>query len=226
MIESFVDLTYRGLSLGRRIKLTQVRPRSGFLELASPMPVGTYVVIAADDGVTFDATVSWVHEQVAGSDRTPGMVVVPAIVADPAASWWQARVTLPDEDKPATRFPPSRPVTVRPPSRTESALPAEETRSQASPEEGANLQARDWAAAGQGPPTSSDPPASSDPPGDRRTTAMHPGGESEPGTGGGPGPTANGDRDHGDGGDAGGDGEDGKAGKAGDRGESDDGSAT
>ena len=41
MIESFVDLTYRGLSLGRRIKLTQVRPTSGTLELVSPMPVGT-----------------------------------------------------------------------------------------------------------------------------------------------------------------------------------------
>ena len=42
--ESFVDLTYRGLPLGRRIKLTQVRPSSGYLELAAPMPVGTAIV--------------------------------------------------------------------------------------------------------------------------------------------------------------------------------------
>jgi len=48
--ESFVDLTYRGLSLGRRIKLTQVRPSSGYLELPSPMPVGTLVAISTDDG--------------------------------------------------------------------------------------------------------------------------------------------------------------------------------
>ena len=114
VIESFVDLTYRGLSLGRRIKLTQVRPTSGTLELPSPMPVGTHVTIATDEGFTFDATVSGVREQVAGSDRTPGMVVVPALAADPALSWWKARVALPDEDKPKPRPPRNRPVTVKP----------------------------------------------------------------------------------------------------------------
>lgn len=96
--ESFVDLTYRGLSLGRRIRLSQVRPRSGYLELPAPMPVGTQIAIAADDGITFDATVTWIHEQVGGSDRPPGMTVAPALAAAPAAAWWSARVALPDDE--------------------------------------------------------------------------------------------------------------------------------
>jgi hypothetical protein len=115
--ESFVDLTYRGLSLGRRIKLTQVRPTSGYLELPSPMPVGTQVAIATDDGVSFDATVAWIYEQVAGTDRTPGMVVIPELAAESAAAWWKARVALPDDEAPRPRRP-SRPVTVRPRSHT------------------------------------------------------------------------------------------------------------
>src|SRR6185312_6054343 len=63
MSESFVDLTYRGLALGRKVKLTQVRPSSGYLELAAPMPVGTSIGIAADDGTLFDAIVMDVREQ-------------------------------------------------------------------------------------------------------------------------------------------------------------------
>jgi hypothetical protein len=98
VIESFVDLTYRGLSLGRRIRLSQVRPSSGALELSAPMPVGTQIAIATDDGVSFDATVTWIHEQVGGSDRPPGMTVAPALTAALAAAWWSARVVLPDDE--------------------------------------------------------------------------------------------------------------------------------
>lgn len=116
MIESFVDLTYRGLALGRRIKLTQVRPSTGYLELPMPMPVGTAIAIATDEGVTLEATVTQIHEQVGGSDRVPGMIVKPQLGGDAAASWWKARVALPDgEDAAPSR---SRPVTVRPRSHT------------------------------------------------------------------------------------------------------------
>lgn len=113
MIESFVDLTYRGLALGRRIKLTQVRPTTGYLELPMPMPVGTAIAIATDEGVTLDAVVVQIHEQVGGSDRVPGMTVKPALGAGAASSWWQARVALPEESDPKgpTR---ERPITVRP----------------------------------------------------------------------------------------------------------------
>ncbi|HEX8109485.1 MAG TPA: hypothetical protein VF516_17260, partial [Kofleriaceae bacterium] len=90
MIESFVDLTYRGLSLGRRVRLSQVRPSTGYLELPAPMPVGAQIAIAAEDGTAFDAVVTAVHEQVAGSDRTPGMTVAPALAAEPASAWWAA----------------------------------------------------------------------------------------------------------------------------------------
>lgn len=122
MIESFVDLTYRGLALGRRIKLAQVRPTTGYLELPMPMPVGTQIAINTDEGVTLEATVTLIHEQVGGSDRVPGMTVRPQLAAEAAASWWQARVALPEEtdDRPPAR---SRPITVRPRTHTIPAPP-------------------------------------------------------------------------------------------------------
>ena len=96
MSESFVDLTYRGLALGRRVKLTQVRPSTGYLEIPAPMPVGTAIAIATDDGVQTAAIVAAVHEQVGGSDRAPGMLVTPALDTEAARAWWSARVTLPE----------------------------------------------------------------------------------------------------------------------------------
>jgi hypothetical protein len=124
MIECFVDLTYRGLQLGRRVKLTQVRPSTGYLEIPAPMPVGTAIAIATDEGVVLEAIVTGIHEQVGGSDRTPGMTVAPVFddtgahpyrgAGDPRA-WWRARVALPEEEAPAPR---NRPVTVRPRSHT------------------------------------------------------------------------------------------------------------
>ena len=118
MIESFVDLTYRGLPLGRRIKLTQVRPASGYLEMPAPMPVGTALALATDEGVVIDAVVAEIKEQVAGSEVVPGMKIVPALAGDSIKSWWQARVALPDEALPAPKVEarPDRdkPVTVRP----------------------------------------------------------------------------------------------------------------
>lgn len=113
MIESFVDLTYRGLALGRRIKLTSVRPTTGYLELPMPMPVGTLIAINTDEGVQLEATVTVIHEQVGGSERVPGMIVKPSLADEAAGSWWKARVSLPEESDPR---PPerSRPITVRP----------------------------------------------------------------------------------------------------------------
>ena len=117
MIESFVDLTYRGLPLGRRIKLTQVRPTSGYLEMPAPMPVGTQLVLATDEGHAIEAIVAEIKEQVAGAERAPGMKIVPSLGAEKIASWWHARVALPAEPAPAPREPDA-PVTVRPRSQT------------------------------------------------------------------------------------------------------------
>lgn len=113
VIESFVDLSYRGLPLGRRIKLTRVRPRSGYLELPQPMPVGTQISLATDEGVAIDAVVIDVHEQVGGSPHTPGMAIAPALVDD-AARWWEARVALPDDAEAAATGDRVRSVTLRP----------------------------------------------------------------------------------------------------------------
>ena len=93
---SFVDLSYRGLALARRVKLTQVRPGTGYVEMPAPMPVGTQIAIATDDGVQIDAVVAEIHEQVAGAPQTPGMLVQPTL-AGAAAEWWKARVELPAE---------------------------------------------------------------------------------------------------------------------------------
>jgi hypothetical protein len=94
MSESFVDLSYRGLALGKRIKLTQVRSASGYLEMPGPMPVGTTIAIATGDGVELEALVAESHEQVGGSDQLPGMLVRPTLEGAGEA-WWNARV-IPD----------------------------------------------------------------------------------------------------------------------------------
>jgi len=123
MIESFVDLTYRGLSLGRRVKLTQVRPSTGYVETPAPMPVGSAISIATDEGLLFDALVMAVHEQVGGSDRAPGMVVAPALADDARQTWWKARVALPEEPPASTRI---MPITVRPRTHTVPQPPSED----------------------------------------------------------------------------------------------------
>ncbi len=109
MIESFVDLTYRGLSLGRRVKLSDVRPTTGYVEIPAPMPVGTPIGILTDDTVALDAVVVEIREQVAGSDRAPGMVVKPKLDGDAAKDWWAKRVSLPEPVKPAPAMPPPPP---------------------------------------------------------------------------------------------------------------------
>jgi len=114
--ESYVDLSYRGLPLGRRIKLAQVRPSTAYLELPTPMPVGTTVSIHSDDGMVLEALVRDLHEQVGGSERAPGMTIAPTLKDDAALAWWHARVTLPEaEPRKRTR---DRPGTVRPRSAT------------------------------------------------------------------------------------------------------------
>jgi hypothetical protein len=98
MSESFVDLSYRGLSLAKRIKLTQVRPQTGYLELPTPMPVGTTLGIATEDGVLLEAVVTEIHEQVGNAEHAAGMQIRPNLSIEAQASWWRARFE-PDKDK-------------------------------------------------------------------------------------------------------------------------------
>ncbi len=93
-MESFVDVTYHGLEVARRAKLIEVAPDAGTVEVAAPMPVGTQLVLAIEGGISIHAVVGGVHEQVAGSDRAPGMRVKPALDSDAASRWWAERVTV------------------------------------------------------------------------------------------------------------------------------------
>ena len=83
------------------MKLTQVRPSTGYLEMPAPMPVGTAIAITADDGIALEAMVEAIFEQVGGSDRVPGMVIKPALDSDAAKRWWKAQVALPELEPPA-----------------------------------------------------------------------------------------------------------------------------
>jgi hypothetical protein len=96
MSEAFVDVTYRGLEVGRRLKLTQVGPSTAYLEHGTPMPVGAQVELAVDGGLTIPAVVLRVHEQVAGAELAPGMRVRAAALEGAAAGWWQERVSCAD----------------------------------------------------------------------------------------------------------------------------------
>jgi hypothetical protein len=112
MSESFVDLSYRGLALGKRIKLTQVRPQTGYLEMPTPMPVGTTIGIATDDGVLLEAVVAEVREQTGGSDpnapgMVPGMVIRPNLGVEAQERWWRSRVEAArDKDAGKDKAPP------------------------------------------------------------------------------------------------------------------------
>jgi hypothetical protein len=98
MADVLVDLGYRGLSIAKRARLVEQRPSSGYVELAAPLPVGTAIAIATDDGLSFDAIVTQVRE-VASGERQPGMLLQPKLEGA-AAAWWKERVTLPELDKP------------------------------------------------------------------------------------------------------------------------------
>lgn len=103
MSDAFVDLSYRGLVLGKRIKLTQVRQATGYLEMPTPMPVGTPIAIAADDGTQIEAVVAEVREQTAGlgPDKPPGMVVKPKLDADAQRTWWSQHIDKAAKEAPA-----------------------------------------------------------------------------------------------------------------------------
>lgn len=93
-----VDLTYRGLSLGKKLKLTNVRPSTGFVETAIPMPVGTTIGVAVDD-VMFEASVVDVKEQVGANgaeQQVPSGMTIRPKLDDSASAWWNGKVTLPD----------------------------------------------------------------------------------------------------------------------------------
>jgi hypothetical protein len=88
MGDSFVDVTYRGLEVGRRLRIREFSADGAYVEAPAPMPVGTSIEITIEGGIVVKATVARVHEQVGGSDRPPGMGVH-AVVDTAARAWWE-----------------------------------------------------------------------------------------------------------------------------------------
>jgi hypothetical protein len=90
MSEAFVDVTWRGLEVGKRIKLHAIKTDNAYIDHTTPMPVGTVLALKTDEGVEIPVTVLRVHEQVGGSTEIPGMHVKPTL-SGAAAQWWDQR---------------------------------------------------------------------------------------------------------------------------------------
>ena len=70
----FVDVTYRGLRVATRARLTESESGVGFVEVEAPLPVGTKIKLGGD--TTAEARVTGVVEQEAGAKSPPGMRIV------------------------------------------------------------------------------------------------------------------------------------------------------
>jgi hypothetical protein len=130
MAESqFVDVSFRGLELGQRLELRDFGPRTAFLAVGAPLPVGTEVVVATYEGFSFPARVAHVDEQVEGGDP-PGMRLEVGELPQPARAWWVGQVTREDPPPIAELRTPVAQVSVagelnaRSPSRASNAPPA------------------------------------------------------------------------------------------------------
>ena len=85
-----IDVTWRGLEVGRQVPLHTVTEASGRVDVPLPMPVGSALALRAADGLEIPAVVTRVFEQSTAGGETPGMVVTPTL-GEAARGWWQAR---------------------------------------------------------------------------------------------------------------------------------------
>jgi hypothetical protein len=92
--EHLVDVTYRGLELGRGLRLSHVGSRSAYLACDAPLPVGSELLLAVADGPRIAVRVLRVQEHPAV--LPPGMRVGVIGLEEEAQAWWEARVTGPD----------------------------------------------------------------------------------------------------------------------------------
>lgn len=101
MSEVLIDVTWRGLEVGRQVRLHEVTGDHGRLDVALPMPVGSALKLRASDGLELPAIVTGVHEQSPSGGQTPGMVVAPALDGASQA-WWSARAAESAAEPPST----------------------------------------------------------------------------------------------------------------------------
>ncbi len=106
----FVDVSYRGLRVATRARLTESAPGTGFVEVEAPLPVGTSIKLGGD--TTGDARVTGVVEQEAGAKSPPGMRIV----------WGEALAPPKPVPVPAESASPSEPAS---PSESASAAESE-----------------------------------------------------------------------------------------------------
>ncbi len=119
--EQFVNVTCRGLEVGKSLKLLDFGPSTAFLEAAAPVPVGSPLEIITDSGLTIAAKVVRVQEQVAGAETPPGMRVAVEL-GSKAKGWWAEQVSRTD---PVIPEPLRRPVNTVPAAADADAIPTE-----------------------------------------------------------------------------------------------------
>ncbi|HUH05333.1 MAG TPA: hypothetical protein VML75_25220 [Kofleriaceae bacterium] len=94
--EQFVNVSYRGIDVGAALKMIEFGPTTAYLELTTPMPVGTTLEVETDGGLSLRATVLRIQEQVAGAEMPPGMRVRAIDLGADASAWWKSSVTTTD----------------------------------------------------------------------------------------------------------------------------------
>lgn len=102
--EQFVNVSYRGIDVGAALKMIEFGPTTAYLELTTPMPVGTTLDVETDGGLTLRATVLRIQEQVAGAEMPPGMRVRATELGAEASAWWKSAVTGTDPVIPEPRL--------------------------------------------------------------------------------------------------------------------------
>ncbi len=95
--ELFVDVRYRGLECGSKLRIEDFAASQAYLHHPLPMPVGSPLLVDTGEGLEIPVTVSRVCEQVAGNDKPAGMFVRPQALTDLAQSWWDERVARTEE---------------------------------------------------------------------------------------------------------------------------------
>jgi len=90
--EQFVNVSYRGIDVGQSLRLAEFGPSTAYLQVTTPMPVGTQLDLETDGGLSIAARVLRVQEQVAGAEHSPGMRIVVSDLSGEAKTWWQGLV--------------------------------------------------------------------------------------------------------------------------------------
>ena len=85
--EQFVDVTYRGLDLGKGLRISELQPSSAVVEHPEPMPAGTELALIADDK-TMSIVVVHVREKTSTSKAPAAMIVAPLALDEAGQAFW------------------------------------------------------------------------------------------------------------------------------------------